>query len=89
MDFLWFLIIGLIAGWLAGQIMRGGGYGIAGDIVVGIIGSLIGGFLFRLLGFTAYGTLGAIVVAAIGAIVFIASMRTMHRLSDTSPSYDD
>lgn len=77
MDFLWFLLIGLVAGWLASQIMDSGGYGIVGDIVVGIVGSLIGGLLFRFLGITAYGTLGAIVMAVIGAIVLIAALRTL------------
>ena len=77
MNIIWFLLIGLIAGWLAGQIMKGGGYAIVGDIVVGIIGSLIGGLLFRLLGITAYGTLGSIIMAVIGAIVLIALLRTL------------
>ena len=79
MEIIWFLLIGLIAGWLAGQIMRGGGYGVIGDIVVGIVGSLIGGFIFRLLGITTYGMLGAIVMAVIGAIVLIAVLRTLKR----------
>ena len=79
MDILWFLLIGLIAGWLAGQIMHGGGYGIIGDIVVGIVGSLIGGFLFRLLGIAAYGMLGSIVMAVIGAVVLITILRTLKR----------
>lgn len=79
MDILWLLLIGLIAGWLAGQIMGGGGYGIIGDIIVGIAGSLFGGFLFRLLGITAYGTLGNIVMAVIGAIVLIAALRMLKR----------
>lgn len=77
MDILWFLLIGLIAGWLAGQIMKGGGYGIVGDIMVGIVGSLIGGFLFRLIGISAYGTLGTIIMAVIGAIILIAILRTL------------
>lgn len=77
MELLWFLLIGLIAGWLAGQIMKGGGYGIVGDMIVGIVGSFIGGYLFRLLGITAYGMLGAIVMAVIGAIVLIAILRTL------------
>lgn len=79
MDILWFLLIGLIAGWLAGQIMRGGGYGIVGDIVVGIIGSLIGGFLFRIVGITAYGLIGSIIMAVIGAIVLISILRMFKR----------
>lgn len=77
MDIIWFLFIGLVAGWLAGQIMGSGGYGLIGDIVVGIIGSLIGGLLFRFLGMTAYGTLGSIIVAVIGAIVLIAALRAL------------
>ena len=49
MEFVWFILIGLAAGWLAGQLMKGGGFGIVGDIVVGVIGALLGGFLFRTL----------------------------------------
>ena len=52
MEFLWFLLIGLVAGWLAGQVIKGGGYGVIGDIVVGVIGALLGGWLFRVLGFS-------------------------------------
>ena len=48
-----FLVIGAVAGWIAGQIMRGGGFGLVGNIVVGVIGALIGGWLFGLLGITA------------------------------------
>jgi uncharacterized membrane protein YeaQ/YmgE (transglycosylase-associated protein family) len=76
-ELLTFLLIGLIAGWLAGQIMRGGGYGLVGDIVVGIVGSLIGGFLFRLFGISVFGSLGAIVMAVIGAMLLIAVLRTL------------
>ena len=50
MEFIWFILIGLAAGWLAGQLMKGGGFGVIGDIIVGVIGALIGGFLFRSLG---------------------------------------
>jgi uncharacterized membrane protein YeaQ/YmgE (transglycosylase-associated protein family) len=77
MDFLWFLFVGLIAGWLAGVIMHGGGYGIIGDIIIGIIGSFVGGFLFRLLGITTFSTLGAIIMAIIGAIIFISLLRIL------------
>jgi uncharacterized membrane protein YeaQ/YmgE (transglycosylase-associated protein family) len=71
-----FLLIGLIAGWLAGVVTRGSGYGIAADIVIGILGSLVGGFLFRLLGLGASGFLGSIIVAFFGAVVLILIMRT-------------
>ncbi len=62
------LVVGLIAGWLAGQFMRGGGYGLIGDIIVGVIGAFIGGFIFSLLlpGSSA-GLIGSIIVAFIGA----------------------
>ena len=72
------LVVGLIAGWLAGLVMKGGGYGILGDIVMGIVGALVGGFLFGLLmpGSSA-GLLGSIVVAFIGAVVFIAIVRAL------------
>ena len=79
MDILWFILVGLIAGWLAGLIMRGHGYGIFGDIILGIIGSVIGGLLFGLIGLSSYGTLGAIVMAVIGAIVLISAVRVLRR----------
>lgn len=75
MNFVWFLLIGLAAGWLAGRIMKGGGFGIVGDLVVGIVGALIGGFLFSALGIAAYGLVGALVMATVGAIVLIALLR--------------
>ncbi len=46
MELLWFILIGIAAGWLAGQIMKGGGSGLVGDLIVGVIGALLGGFLF-------------------------------------------
>ena len=57
-DIIIFLVIGAVAGWLAGLIMKGGGFGLVGDIVVGIIGSVIGGWLFNLLGIAAGGLIG-------------------------------
>lgn len=74
-----FLLIGLIAGWLAGVVMRGGGYGVVADIVIGILGSLVGGFLFSLFGLGASGLLGSIIVAFCGAVVLILVMRTLVR----------
>lgn len=65
------LIIGLIAGWLAGKISKGGGFGILGNIVVGIIGAMIGGFLFTIFGLSAHGFIEAIIMATIGAIVLL------------------
>jgi uncharacterized membrane protein YeaQ/YmgE (transglycosylase-associated protein family) len=75
----WFLLIGLIAGWLAGQVMRGGGFGLVGDMIVGVIGALLGGWLFSLLGISAGGLIGAIITAFIGAVVLIAILRAVKR----------
>lgn len=75
MDFLWFLLIGIAAGWLAGQIMKGGGFGLLGDLIVGVIGALLGGFLFGLLGLQAVGLLGSLITATVGAIVLIVLLR--------------
>ncbi len=68
---LWFLIIGIIAGWLAGNLTDGRGFGLVGNLIVGVIGSFVGGFLFSLLGLNAYGTIGEIITATIGAIVLL------------------
>ena len=77
---IWFLIIGLVAGWLAGTLMKGGGFGVIGDIVVGIIGALLGGWLFGMLGVgTGGGLLGAIVTATIGACLLIFLLRLVKR----------
>lgn len=79
MEFIWFIIIGLVAGWLAGVIMKGGGYGVIGDIIVGIIGAVLGGWLFSAMGVATGGLLGAIIVATIGAIILIALLRVIKR----------
>ena len=75
----WFLLIGLIAGWLAGQVMKGGGYGVVGDMIVGVIGALLGGWLFSLLGISAGGLIGSIVTAFVGAVIFIVILRALKR----------
>lgn len=79
MSLLWFLLIGLAAGWLAGQIMKGGGYGLVGDLIVGVIGALLGGFLFGVLGIRAGGLLGSLITATIGAVVLIWLLRFVKR----------
>jgi uncharacterized membrane protein YeaQ/YmgE (transglycosylase-associated protein family) len=74
---LW-IVIGAIAGWLAGQIMKGGGYGLIGDIVVGMVGALIGGWLLG--GVIAIGGLiGSIVLATLGAVILIFVLRLVKR----------
>jgi uncharacterized membrane protein YeaQ/YmgE (transglycosylase-associated protein family) len=80
MEFIWFIIVGLIAGWLAGVIMKGGGYGVVGDIIVGIVGALLGGWLFSTMGVsTGGGLLGSIIVALVGAIILIFLLRLIKR----------
>lgn len=76
-NILWWLFVGLIAGFLASRVMRGGGYGLIGDIVVGIIGAFIGGWLAGFLGLGSYGLIGTIVVAFIGACILIAILRVV------------
>ena len=76
MSLLWFIIIGAIAGWLAGQFMRGNGFGLLGDIIVGIIGAFVGGWLFRAAGVgIGGGLLGSLIVAFIGAVVLLFVVR--------------
>lgn len=66
---LW-LVIGAVAGWLAGQIMKGGGFGLVGNIIIGIIGSLIGGFVLG--GFlSSLGMIGSVITAVIGAVILL------------------
>ncbi len=76
-NILWWLLVGLIAGALAGLVMRGGGYGIVGDIIVGLVGALVGGFIAGLLGLGSSGLIGSIIIAFIGACIFIAILRAV------------
>lgn len=74
------LVVGLVAGFLASVVMRGGGYGVIGDIIVGLVGAFLGGLLTNLLGFGgSYGLIGSIVVAFIGACILIAILRAVTR----------
>ena len=71
MNLIYFAIVGIVAGWLAGQIMKGGGFGLVGNLVIGVLGAVLGGWLFGTLGLAAYGTLGSIVMAVAGACVLL------------------
>ncbi len=82
LQFIGFLIMGAIAGWLAGKIMSGHGYGILWDIVLGIVGSFLGGFLFTLIfGSQPAGLVISFVVALIGAIILVAIAHMFRRES--------
>jgi len=74
-----FLLIGLVAGWLAGRIMKGGGFGLVGNIIVGVIGAMLGGWLFGLLGISAGGLIGSLVTALVGAIVLLYLVRLIKK----------
>ncbi|MCB9844807.1 MAG: GlsB/YeaQ/YmgE family stress response membrane protein [Phycisphaeraceae bacterium] len=71
MQFLYFLLIGLAAGWLAGLVLKGRGFGLVGNLIVGVLGAVAGGFLFGLLGLQTSSMLGELVTATIGAIALI------------------
>jgi uncharacterized membrane protein YeaQ/YmgE (transglycosylase-associated protein family) len=76
MYILWWIIVGLIAGWATGKIMKGSGYGALMDIVVGIVGAVIGGFIMRSLGFSAAGGMVyTILVAILGAVILTLLIR--------------
>jgi uncharacterized membrane protein YeaQ/YmgE (transglycosylase-associated protein family) len=74
------IIVGLVAGWLAGQVMKGGGYGVLMDILLGLLGGIIGGWLFGSLGiWPAGGIVGSILVSFVGAVILVALARMLKR----------
>jgi uncharacterized membrane protein YeaQ/YmgE (transglycosylase-associated protein family) len=77
MVLVWQIVIGILAGWLAGQIMRGRGYGILIDLLLGVVGAVLGGFIFGLLGLYAAGLVGRLVVATAGAVLLIYLARRL------------
>jgi uncharacterized membrane protein YeaQ/YmgE (transglycosylase-associated protein family) len=79
MSIVWLILIGMLAGWLAGQIMQGSGFGVLGDIVIGVLGAILGGVLFNLLQVPWGGLAGRLVVATIGAILLIFIVRLVRR----------
>jgi uncharacterized membrane protein YeaQ/YmgE (transglycosylase-associated protein family) len=70
-NFLVWIVIGGVAGWLAGQFMRGGGFGIIGNVIIGIIGGLVGGWIFGLFGITAGGSFGSFITSLAGAVILL------------------
>lgn len=69
--FIWWIVVGLIAGWAAGRIMKGGGYGMIADTILGIVGGIVGGEIVSLLGFGPGGLIWSILVAILGAVILI------------------
>lgn len=80
MYIIWWIIVGIIAGWITGKIMSGGGYGALMDMVIGLIGALIGGFIMRAVGFAGSGgIIYTILVAVFGAIILTLLLRLVTR----------
>jgi uncharacterized membrane protein YeaQ/YmgE (transglycosylase-associated protein family) len=74
----WWIVIGLIAGWLAGKIMKGSGYGPGMDILLGMVGAIVGGWILRLLGFYhSGGLISSILVATLGAVLLVWLVRKL------------
>ena len=80
MEYFWMVLVGMIAGWLAGQFMTGKGFGVIGDILVGVFGALIGGILFEKAGlFAGSSMIGSLIVATTGAIIFLYGLRMVKK----------
>jgi uncharacterized membrane protein YeaQ/YmgE (transglycosylase-associated protein family) len=80
MNILEWLVVGLIAGWLAGQVMKGGGYGVVVDIILGLVGGVVGGWVFGQLGiWPGGGIIGSLVVAFVGAVILVGITRLIKR----------
>ena len=77
---IWWIVVGGIAGWLAGKVMKGGGFGVLMDIVIGIVGAMIGGWVFGMLGiFSGGGLIGSILVAFVGACILLWIVRLIKK----------
>jgi uncharacterized membrane protein YeaQ/YmgE (transglycosylase-associated protein family) len=80
MNFLEWIVVGLIAGWLAGQVMKGGGYGTVIDIILGLVGGVLGGWIFGQLGiWPGGGIIGSLIVAFVGAVILVGITRLIKR----------
>ena len=79
MYIVWAVLIGIAAGWLAGVIMKGGGFGVLGNLIVGVIGAILGSFLFALTGISAGGLVGSLITATVGAVILLALLRLVRK----------
>lgn len=79
MEFVWFALIGLCAGWLAGQLTKGSGFGLVGNLIIGVIGAILGAVIFRALGLSANGLVGLLIVATVGAVVLLALLHVVKK----------
>ena len=72
MGFIWYIIIGIVAGFLAGKVMRGGGFGLIINLLLGILGGVLGGWVFALFGLSASGLIGSLITSTVGAILVLS-----------------
>ena len=79
LGFIEFIVVGLIAGWLAGKVMKGGGYGVLVDIILGILGGILGGWIFGALGWRGGGLIASLIVAFIGAVILVGITRLIKK----------
>ncbi len=79
MNIIIWILTGILAGWLTGLVMRGRGFGLLGDLLIGLLGGLLGGWLLGLVGFAPGGWLGQVLVAFIGGVVLVAIVRLIRR----------
>jgi uncharacterized membrane protein YeaQ/YmgE (transglycosylase-associated protein family) len=77
--FLTFLLIGALAGWISGLIVKGGGFGVVGNVIVGVVGAFLGNFCFGLLGIGATGLLGRLIFAVLGSLLFVWLLKFVRR----------
>lgn len=74
-----FIVVGILAGWIAGLIMRGHGFGMIADLIIGVVGAVIGGLIFDFLGITAYGFTGSLTMSVLGAVILLGFSSVMRR----------
>lgn len=79
MYIIWTLLIGLVAGWLAGILTKGKDFGLLGNLIVGVVGALLGGFVFGILGIAAWGLIGRLLIATAGSILLLYLLRFVRR----------
>ncbi len=71
----WWIVVGLVAGWLTGKVTRGSGFGLFANIFLGLVGAVIGGWVFNQLGIAAYGFIGSLAAATVGAVILVSVAR--------------
>jgi uncharacterized membrane protein YeaQ/YmgE (transglycosylase-associated protein family) len=79
-NLLYFIIVGLVAGWMAGKIIKGRGFGLVGNLIVGVVGAILGAYIFEFLGIAASGLIGSLIMALVGAVVLLYLIRFVKKL---------